>query len=212
MSANAGVVGVLTRTEVDAIRKNKTLDIAMSSAVQYGLGTGAMVGAGVVAATALSPRFKKFSQISIKVGIPVMASMFAFCLKFELTTSHLKRNPKLVPVDEAEVAANKREVQASVKNGTYNMPIAHKMGNFLYDHPFAMIVGFGLPFAGYIFSRQLKYKHLTTSQKVMQSRVIAQGGILTVAMSTMAFQGYMDKRGRFPDPSEGTRVQRLQKQ
>jgi len=207
-----GVIGNLSRTEVNAIRKERTLDIAMSAAVQAGVGSGLVAGAGVVALTAFSPRFKKFSQISIKVAIPVMTSMFAFCLNYELTTSRLKRNPKLVPVDSSEVAAAKRETRLAVQNGNYRMPTTHKMANFLYDHPFAMIIGFGIPFAGYIFSRQLKYKHLTTSQRVMQSRVIAQGGILTVAMSTMAFQGYMDKRGRFVDPSEGVRVQRLQKQ
>lgn len=40
----------------------------------------------------------------------------------------------------------------------------------------------------------------------MQTRVYAQGGILLLLLSTMAFRDYMDKRGRFPEPGEEVKV------
>jgi hypothetical protein len=46
----------------------------------------------------------------------------------------------------------------------------------------------------------MQYSHLKFSQRVMHTRVFAQAGIITIAMSTMAFREYMDRRGRFPEP------------
>lgn len=72
----------------------------------------------------------------------------------------------------------------------------------IYDHPFVLIFITGLPIVATILSSQMKHTHLTLSQKIMHSRVYAQGGILTVALSTMAFRDYMDKNGRFPEPTD----------
>ena len=60
----------------------------------------------------------------------------------------------------------------------------------------------GLPLAATIFYQQSKHTHLTFSQKVMHSRVFAQGGIISIALTTMAFKQYMDKNGKFAEPDE----------
>ena len=83
-----------------------------------------------------------------------------------------------------------------------SLPFHHRIMNSLYDHPFGFIAMTGLPFAGFVLRQQMKLTHLTISQRVMHSRVIAQAGIITLALSTMAFREYMDKRGRFPEPDE----------
>lgn len=80
------------------------------------------------------------------------------------------------------------------------MPAHHRILNFVYDNPFSLIISLGVPFAGAVLYQQMQLNHLTISQRVMHSRVFAQAGILTIALSTMAFREYMNKNGRFPEP------------
>ena len=63
-----------------------------------------------------------------------------------------------------------------------NMPVHHRILNAIYDNPFVMVAGMGFPFAGYVLKENLKLTHLTLSQKIMHSRVIAQGINSTLLM------------------------------
>jgi hypothetical protein len=74
------------------------------------------------------------------------------------------------------------------------------MMNYCYDHPYQFVASAGIPLAAYIFSEQLKIPNLKFSQRVMHSRVMAQGGVLLILLSTMAFREYIDKHGKFPEP------------
>lgn len=177
-----------TQELLEMRKKERILGEASSAGITAGLGAATLVGAGVVLASTFYPRFRN-AQISTKVSLPTMAGLFMFSLKYELTVISMQRRG-----EDLEDLKPKNLLE----NRVSNMPHHHRVANFLYDHPFVMISSFGLPFAAYVLNSQLKLKHLTLSQRVMHSRVIAQAGILTMAMSTMAFREYMDKRGRFP--------------
>jgi hypothetical protein len=104
--------------------------------------------------------------LSAKASLPVMAGLFMWSVRFELTVSDATRHPEnwgLVEVTDNGLQLKK------VKN----MPVHHQAMNYAYDHPFTMIVGMGLPFASFILHQNLKLKHLTLSQKIMHSRVFA---------------------------------------
>jgi hypothetical protein len=177
-----------TEQILEARKRERILGAASNAGIMAGLGAAAFVGAGVLAASSFYPRFRN-AQISTKVSLPTMAGMFMFSLKYELTLISMQRQGE-----------NWEDLKPKnlLENRVTNMPHHHRVANLLYDHPFVMISSFGVPFAAYVLNSQLKLKHLTLSQRVMHSRVIAQAGILTVAMTTMAFREYMDKRGRFP--------------
>ena len=177
-----------TQQLLESRKKDRILGEASSAGIQAGLATVGLVGAGVVAASKFYPRFRN-AQISTKVSLPTMAGLFMFSLQYELTLISMQR-------DGHKHEDLKKE--HLLENRVSSMPIHHRAANYMYDHPFVMISSFGCPFAGYVLNSQLKLKHLTISQRVMHSRVIAQAGILTMAMTTMAFREYMDKRGRFP--------------
>tara|TARA_A100001035_G_C27661779_1_gene444094 strand:+ start:240 stop:824 length:585 start_codon:yes stop_codon:yes gene_type:complete len=177
-----------TQQLLESRKKDRILGEASSAGIQAGLAAVGLVGAGVVAASKFYPRFRN-AQISTKVSLPTMAGLFMFSLQYELTLISMQR-------DGHKHEDLKKE--NLLENRVSNMPIHHRAANYLYDHPFVMISSFGFPFASYVLNSQLKLKHLTISQRVMHSRVIAQAGILTMAMTTMAFREYMDKRGRFP--------------
>lgn len=178
-----------TNELIESRKKERTLAIASNAALTAGLGTFALVGAGVLAATMFYPRFKKGTSVSTRISLPTMAGLFMFSLRYEQTVISIQRRPD-----------NYEDLQSRnlLENKVSSMPIHHRLANSMYDHPFVMISCFGFPFAAYVLNTQLKLKHITLSQRVMHSRVIAQAGILTMAMSTMAFREYMEKRGRFP--------------
>lgn len=130
-------------------------------------------------------------SISAKTSFPIMAGIGMFAYKFETVQHDAIYNP------------GKWGLEEYVEKGIVTkMPIHHQAANYLYDHPFYFVSGLGFPFAGFILKEQLKLKHLTLSQKVMHSRVFAQAGVLLILLATMSFTGYMDKRGRFPEPLE----------
>jgi len=91
--------------------------------------------------------------------------------------------------------------QAIATKVVTRMPFQHQAANWLYDHPFRMICCVGAPVVGAILHQQLKVPNLKLSQRIMHSRVFGQAAVISIAMTTMAFREYMDKRGRFPEPS-----------
>ena len=166
-------------------KRERTQGIAISEGLKWGTGAMVVSGAGTVAATMYSKNFAKFMSISAKTSIPMMFGLFVFSIKFEHTISAATRSPEDFGLSDEAVIQRKVSM----------MPIHHSIMNSLYDHPFIFIAATGGPFAGYVLSQQMKLKHLTISQRVMHSRVIAQAGIITLAMTTMAFREFMERRG-----------------
>jgi len=179
---------------LEQLKRERILAIANGEAVKAGAMGIAVAGCGSVFATYNIPKFAKFMSISAKVSLPVMAGLFFFSLRYEHSISSMNRHPERWGLSDDIVSSGK--VTAST------MPIHHKILNTLYDNTFSFIAMTGAPFAGYVLSQQLKLTHLTLSQRVMHSRVFAQAGILTIGLSTLAFREWMDKRGRFPEPSD----------
>ena len=92
------------------------------------------------------------------------------------------------------------------------MPIHHRAANLLYDYPFTTVLSLAVPIAGLTLREGMKLKHISWTSRLMQTRVYAQGGILLLLLSTMAFRDYMDKKGRFPEPGEVIKVKEKYRQ
>jgi hypothetical protein len=179
---------LLSKEQIDLIRKERILQLAMGEGITWGLGAAALGAAAVGVLSFTRPKFKAL-QISTKVSAPVMLGLGFFSLKHEHAVSRLRR-------EADEEGLSNTDIQKG-KVGT--MPVHHRVLNAMYDHPFGLIAGFGLPFAGSVLYTQMKLKHITVSQRVMHSRVFAQGGIIVMALTTMAFREWMDRHGRFPE-------------
>ena len=175
-------------------RRDRILSLANGEAIKAGLGGVGVAGAGAYFATKNSLNFAKYMSVSAKVSLPVMAGLFMYTLRYEHSISSMNRYPERWGLSDEVIASGKVTVST--------MPVHHKLLNALYDNTFSVILFTGAPFAGYVLSQQLKLTHLTLSQRVMHSRVFAQAGILTMALSTLGFREWMDKRGRFPEPGE----------
>jgi hypothetical protein len=74
--------------------------------------------------------------------------------------------------------------------------------NYMHDNPFTMLGVLATPVAAKIFMDQARMKHLTISQRVMHSRVLAQMSVITLLLITMGFKSYMDRRGNFIEASD----------
>ena len=79
------------------------------------------------------------------------------------------------------------------------LPFHHQMYNYIGNHPFVIVVTLGAPLAGFILNKNLHRPDLTLSQKIMHSRVFAQGGILSIALITMGIKQYIDDKGYYED-------------
>jgi hypothetical protein len=175
-------------------KKEKILGIAMENSIKYGAIAFLAVGAATIAGAYKSKRFNEITSISAKASFPVMAAIGTFSFSYEMTVNDAQRHPERYGLGVSGAVVEEKKHNS--------LPIHHRMINYCYDHPFQLVSVIGLPFAGLILKEQLALKHLTLSQKIMHSRVLAQGGILTILLSTMAFREYMDRHGRFTSADE----------
>ncbi len=87
-------------------------------------------------------------------------------------------------------------------NTPFHVPIHHKVLNFVYDKPFYLITGLSVPAATYIFKEQVKLTGYKFSQRVMHSRIFAQGSVIGILVVTMFIRDFMEKRGKYPETHE----------
>lgn len=162
-------------------------DYSFQRAVKYTAVAAAASTAGVLLAVAKSPKFKALSTVSIRTSIPAMVTLATFSLTFELTQYFARIAPEEYGIVQASASADKPVRVA--------LPFYKRALNHVYDHPFQMIVGMGVPLAGSILYAQMGKSHLSLSQKIMHSRVYAQGGVLTILVVTMGTMNMMKRRG-----------------
>lgn len=177
--------------EKEDFKKEKAISIAFGEAAKYGL-YGLATGVAVLAAGSRTKLFLKYLSVSAKTAIPLMSGLFAYAVKYELCLIDTQRNPELYGLTDEHIRLGK----------VTRMPAHHRAMNYVFDHPFSLVLALSVPIASTIFYTQMQHTHLTLSQKVMHSRVFSQGGIIMVALSTMAFRDYMSKRGRFDEPDD----------
>lgn len=189
-------ISVMTSTSVENdLRKERILAIAMGEGIK-GATIALLVGAGATAfASYRSKKFNRFMSVSAKASIPVMSALGMFGYRYEITASNCQRFPERYGLADELLKQGK----------VTQIPIHHRTMNYIYDNPFQMVAGMGVPFAATVLRENMKLTHLTFSQKIMHSRVYAQIGVITILMTTMLFREYMRKRGRFPEPDDETK-------
>lgn len=179
------------------LKKKRTMEIAMNSAIVTATGGGITALAATAYLTKFNANFNKYMSISAKTSLPVMTVLFLFSLQYELKMHDVQINPKKYGID-----AKNHTMLEPVAPTT--LPIHHRLMNYFHDHPFSMIAGMGIPFVGYILKEQMKLKHITFSQRLLHTRVFGQFGVITIAMTVMAFKDYMDTHGKFQEPKRAT--------
>lgn len=186
--------------------KEKILDMAFYEANKWGVGAFLVTGAATLLAAKRSKKFDQMLSISAKMSLPIMSSIGLWSFKYETIVHEAQTRPEkwgLTPHTVAEGA-----VVVVVKKQK-SLPFHQSVMNYIYDHPFHFIAALGLPLAATIMNQQMHNAHLTFSQKIMHSRVFAQGGVISILLTTMAFREYMDRHGRFEPEEEEEVVRKL---
>ncbi len=173
--------------------------ISCVEALKYGTAASLAFGAATFIAAKKSRKFDLATSISAKFSFPVMAFLGTFSYVYEVTAYDAQLHPQKYGLER--LLKNQFGVEAPKVKST--MPIHHQIANSLADHPFHVLGVLGTGLAVGVFRQQNKNPGLPLSQKLMHSRVIVQFGVISMLLVTMGFKEYMDKRGRFVEPSEG---------
>lgn len=129
-----------------------------------------------------------------------MAGIGVWAFVTEETMTDARRYPHEYGID----TEMKYEREAKKKS---TLKFYQRAMNYMHDNPFTMLAILATPVAGKIFIDQSRMKHLTISQRVMHSRVLAQMSVITLLLITMGFKTYMDRRGNFVEASDGVEEQ-----
>ena len=167
--------------------------------VSFKKGMGAFVATGVPAfglsyyLHRTNATFRTKFAPSAKIGLPLMATLFMGSLYFELTMFDAHRNPENWSDGEKVVVAAKPQKAIPLHNWVLNR---------IHDKPFYFATMMALPLAGSILYGRMKEPHLTVSQALLQSRVMAQFGVLAIVLTTLGVRVYVDNNGKYPEEEE----------
>lgn len=192
-------------SSVDAaeLKKQRILDMSFEAGWKYAIIATALSGAATVAASYRYKSFQRFASPSIKMSIPVMAGLATWSYAYESTVVDAMQRPhKYGFLDAPAPTVEKKS----------SLGFHKRIVNYFYDHPFQLVAGLGVPLAGSILYSQRLNTHLTLSQKIMHSRVFAQGGVLSILLLTMGLREYLDRHGRFLEPEEEEQMLKLREQ
>lgn len=175
----------------EMFREQQIMQIAYDRGLKVGIPSFIASAGGVYYFFKTRPNLPKTFGFSAMSGLPLMVGIFGFFLVAEQTMFDAGRNPEnygLAPLPEGK------------SKKVYSMSPYKIILNQYIDSPVSMLAAVSIPLAIGIGYQQSKLTHLNISNRVLHSRVLAQGGVLSVLMVTMMLQTYMSKRGRFyPD-------------
>ncbi|GAB9471121.1 Ubiquinone biosynthesis protein coq7 [Globisporangium polare] len=197
---------------IDMNHSKETRDIISMHAYKSGLKAGALAAAvaatGVYTANTHWTAFRTRLGVSGKWALVVSSFLGVFTVVAEKRILHGARNPELYL---ASLDPNYVSNQVNVNR---NLKFHERAANFLYDHPYRMLAGIGVPLVGGIFAYQSTNHAIARSQQIMHTRLYGQGAVVALLLSSMAFHDYMLKRGRFvaPQDAEEEEVQQQQQQ
>jgi hypothetical protein len=165
--------------------------------IKYGSAAALVTGASVYLANERSTWFRHRLGISGKVGLVVMAGLGMFTLSAELTVAKGMKNPAQYIADRNLERNLSQLKEPMTESSSTHLKWYHHVANSIYDHPFKSLAITAVPAVGLIFLGQSRNDHILMSQKIMHTRIYGQSACVVLLLSTMAFQDYMSKRGRF---------------
>lgn len=168
------------------------MDLSMGEGLKWGTIMGLTGLGGILYGNRYSTFVQKRMSVSAKTSVPVMLGVFSLTLAYELTMNSAHRYPERWGLEDSP---GDKKTSTVVQKKT--LAFHHQIANTLHAYPFQFIIMMAIPTVGFILYENLKVPDLTFSQRIMHSRVYAQGSILLILLPTMAFKNFMDKRGPY---------------
>jgi hypothetical protein len=186
-------------TELD-YRKRFTKDEALTKAFWHGVNWGVVGfagGAGASYGLTQTKRFKPFMGTSAKLAIPLMAGFFMFGLKYEHAIYDAIRNPEKWNLTyQFKTEDVEQMLEGEVDTRKYK-PLSQpkRVCNYMYDHPATMLGSMVAPLIGTVLYKNLHIPNLSLTQRLLNSRVMAQGGTISIIGVMIGFHSIMDRNG-----------------
>eukprot|EP00980_Cylindrotheca_fusiformis_P028076 scaffold22578_cov164-Cylindrotheca_fusiformis.AAC.2 len=181
------------------------------------------VNAGIVSVPTLgamyaglkNPWFRKVTNVQSRTALVAMPVLFAFAAAGEnKLTDRMGQIAKetedqVEPVDWAKEAktASPEEIkihdtyrQSIMDSGVRLVPelnMYHRTANYVQQHPFKCIAGFGIPAVAGIYLAENSKNYLSQELKILHTRVYGQAAVIGTLLGIMSFKEIMDDRGRY---------------
>jgi hypothetical protein len=175
-------------------RKEKLKYMAMKQGAAYGAVT---LGVSSIATYFLNKHhagFRNFASINAKVSIPIMLSMFMTSLITEKGLHDVIVYPE--KWDGGKPATNIEKFDVKPTDISELNPVKRLLLK-IYDNPLVFAGAMSLPLAGHILSTRISQSHLTMSQALMQTRVFAQFGVISILLSTVSIRAFVEFNDHF---------------
>jgi len=182
-------------------QRDRAERMAFWEAGKWGFAAGAPAVALSFVANKYSEFYRKRFSISAKVATPLMLTMLVFAYRLETVSHSLANEKEKWGLVEKSADARTAQDNALTKSKA-PLPVYKKAMKWWYDNPFESVFLLSVPLVGGVLYNQMQHKHLKFQQRLLHSRVLAQGGILAILTTTMAFRAYMNKYGNFEEDEE----------
>jgi len=197
MSSNQSISAAKDLEYKKEFTKEEALSKAYYNAINYGVagllaGTGASLG---LTRTKLRP----YMSISAKFAIPLMLGIFSFSVAYEHNIADAIRNPAkwgLTYQFTPDPHDSRLGEQVIREQKRYKpLPFYKSAANYLNENPITIVAATGIPLAAAVLYKNMQVTDLAVQQRILNSRIMAQGGVITILLSVMGFKAFMDRNG-----------------
>jgi hypothetical protein len=197
MSSNQTISGAKDLEYKKEFTKEEALNKAFYNAINYGVG-GLAVGVGASLGLTRT-KLRPFMSTSAKFAIPLMVGIFSFSVAYEHNIYDAMHNPakwgltyQFTP-DPHDDRLGEQKIRDQKRYKP--LPFYKEAANYLNENPITIVAATGIPLAAAVLYKNLQAKDLAVQQRILNSRIIAQGGVITILLSVMGFKAFMDQHG-----------------
>ena len=181
-------------TQEDDTRRDALMDMAIWYGVKIGVTTLGISSAATYVINKRSNWFRSYGSINGKVSIPIIISMFVTSVVTELAIHDTRMNPE--KWDGGKVFNDTKVITAKPVDAS-RLNFGKQLLLKIYDYPLVFAGTLSVPVAGNILATRFAKSHLSFSQALMQTRVFAQFGVISILLSTVSVRAFVEANHHF---------------
>lgn len=181
-------------SEDDDKRRDNLMSMAIWYGAKVGVSTLVVSSAATYAINKRSAWFRSYASINGKVSIPIIIAMFVTSAVTELAIHDTRMNPE--KWDGGKVFSNTKIIAPKAVDAS-QLNFGKQLLLKIYDYPFVFAGALSLPLLGNIAKTRLTQSHLSLSQALMQTRVFAQFGVISILLSTVSVRAFVEANDHF---------------
>jgi hypothetical protein len=178
----------------DEARREKLMNMAIAFGAKVGVTT---LGVGAIATYVVNQRFagfRNYASINGKISIPLIVAMFTTSVVTELSIHDAREYPE--KWDGGKPFSTTKKILPKITDAA-QLSYPKQLLLKIHQYPLVFAGTMALPLAGKILATRFAKSHLTLSQALMQTRVFAQFGVISILMSTVSIRAFVEANDHF---------------